>query len=647
MAIAYGVGTAKTNTAAPGRTGNGDLTCSLPPGWTAGHLCLLILWNDQGTGSTPNGWTQIAGSPFGSSTPKLQVWWRFLQAGDSDPVTTISGSGTGISHCANLCTYSGVNTATPIQTIGTAQTNTGSPMTALEITTGSNNVVVLGICGRGDNEDASGQAFGGDTTGVTERLDGGTNAGDDSQVSMYDKAFPTLGTLTGNGTATTSVTDPWISLLIALKAPVDQTVTLARPSLAMVAQAGTAVPGAITGALAKATFVLAAQEISTPNQTVTLARAVLALQAGSATAQAGAVAKALDAATLALIAQAATTSQTVTLAGALLELHAQAAVAAPGALLAALDRAILGLIAQGVTAVPGALAVALEKATLTLLAQAATGSAGGGAQTVDLARATLSLEAKQTTWISPLAVVLRKAALELQAQGTTSVPGGIARELGAAILQIVAREAHQALTVALQGATFSIQAQGVGATPGPATKGLARATLTIETRAVDYTPGATSRILDRAALELLARQLALAAGGQFAELEPAGLTFQGRETAAVPGATSRTLGPATLALVAQAAVAAPGPLVLGLNRATVALLAQALYLPGYGQVAGLNAAMLELTARVILTEGLIENTFSFEAAAALEPGFILTVNLEPAFRSRHSELAEFESEVES
>jgi hypothetical protein len=53
---------------------------------------------------------------------------------------------------------------------------------------------------------------------VTERLDAGEQAaGDDGQVSMYSKEITTPAA-TGNGSATTSVTDPWVSVLIALRA---------------------------------------------------------------------------------------------------------------------------------------------------------------------------------------------------------------------------------------------------------------------------------------------------------------------------------------------------------------------------------------------------------------------------------------------
>jgi hypothetical protein len=175
-----------------------------------------LLYSDQGQGSTPAGWDQVSGSPWGSSTPKLQAFYRFLQAGDSNPVTTISGSGTNISHCAAIATFNGVNSTTPIEVVGAASAGTGTPMTAASIDTLTNLAWALGLCGRGDNESASGQSFGGSTTGVTERFDSGTSAGADSQVSLYSKEISPAGA-TGQGSAVTSATDPWVSVIIALK----------------------------------------------------------------------------------------------------------------------------------------------------------------------------------------------------------------------------------------------------------------------------------------------------------------------------------------------------------------------------------------------------------------------------------------------
>lgn len=213
---AYSTGTAKSTTTAPGRTGNGDLTIDFPPSYTpvAGDFALIFLYHDQGTGSLPSGgWAEVTGSPFGSGTEKLQIFSKVLAGGESAPVTTISGSGTNVSHCANMAIYTGVGA---IGAIGAASVGTGTPMTAATINTTVNNSIVLGIAGRGDNENASNQTFNASTTGVVERLDGGTGAGNDSQVSMADKSYPTAATATGTFSSDTSATDPWVCVQIEL-----------------------------------------------------------------------------------------------------------------------------------------------------------------------------------------------------------------------------------------------------------------------------------------------------------------------------------------------------------------------------------------------------------------------------------------------
>jgi hypothetical protein len=236
--ITFGVQTANTTTAADGRSSNGDFTINLPANWVAGQLAILLIYNDQGTCAekTTTAWTQITGSPFGSN-PTLQIFRRFLQVGDTTWTFTVSNSGTNLSTCAGIMTFGGVHATTPIEVIGSASTGTGSPMTAGSINTLTNGAWAVGLCGRGDNETTDNQSFGASTTGVTERLDAGTNAGNDSQVSAYSKEIALAGA-TGDGSADTSATDPWLSVIIALKPVADVTV-------ALTGQSGTSALGAL------------------------------------------------------------------------------------------------------------------------------------------------------------------------------------------------------------------------------------------------------------------------------------------------------------------------------------------------------------------------------------------------------------------
>lgn len=216
MAISFGVATAAGTSTAQGIGGNGSFTVTIPTGWSAGQLGIIVCYLDQGTASINNSWNTVSGAPWGSSTPKLYAFYKFLQSNETAPTITISGSTGTLASCAAMMTFNGVSNSNPIEVVGTASSGTGTPMTAAGITTLSKNSWALGLCGRGDNESASGQSFGGSTTGVTERLDAGSAQGDDSQVSAYSKLIVSPGA-TGNGSATTSATDPWVSVIIALK----------------------------------------------------------------------------------------------------------------------------------------------------------------------------------------------------------------------------------------------------------------------------------------------------------------------------------------------------------------------------------------------------------------------------------------------
>lgn len=217
---AYSAATTKGTTAADsaggggGSTGDGNLTCTFPSSYTpvAGHFALMIVYLDQGAASTPTNWSAVTGSPFGGGTEKLAIFYKVLAGGESDPVTTISGSTTGASNVCNMAIYTGVGS---IGTVGTASNGTGTPMTAGGITTSTDGSIIVFAAGRGDNENASSQTINSSATGVTERLDGGTAAGNDSQVSMADKTITTAGA-TGDGSSTTSATDPWVAVIIEL-----------------------------------------------------------------------------------------------------------------------------------------------------------------------------------------------------------------------------------------------------------------------------------------------------------------------------------------------------------------------------------------------------------------------------------------------
>lgn len=200
-----------------GISGSGDFTVSLPTGWSAGQLALLITYSDGATTtiSVSAGWTQVSGSPWGANN-KVTAWWRVLQTGDGDPIVTIANSVAPNASSGGIATYNGVDTSSPIDVVGSASEGTGSPVTAGGVNTVTDGAWALGLAGRGDNEEFTTETFGGSATGVTERADWASGWGGDSELLIYDKEYASAGA-TGDGSADTSITDPWISVIIALK----------------------------------------------------------------------------------------------------------------------------------------------------------------------------------------------------------------------------------------------------------------------------------------------------------------------------------------------------------------------------------------------------------------------------------------------
>lgn len=213
-AIAYVAGTTASLTVAPGRSGNGTFDIIVPAGCAAGQTAIAICYSDSGTIAGSVDWTQATGSPWGlGALPRLALFYKVLTAALDTCVITIGGTAAGSASAGAVAVYSGVDPTTPVEVIGSGSIGTGTPMTALSINMGSANSWALGLCGRGDNEACANESIGGIV--ATERWDCGTNEGDDAMVNLYDRAISLAAS--GAGTSATSATDPWVSVLIALK----------------------------------------------------------------------------------------------------------------------------------------------------------------------------------------------------------------------------------------------------------------------------------------------------------------------------------------------------------------------------------------------------------------------------------------------
>lgn len=283
MAITFGVATAAGVNAATGLGGNGNLTVPLPASWAVGQLAILLVWNEAGTASTPTNWTQITGSPWGTSQT-LHAFYKFLATSEPNPTTTISGDSTTTSHCGAIMTFNNVDPSTPVEVVGTAGTGTGTPMIAPTISTLTDGAWAVGLCGRGDNELSSAQTFGDSATGVTERLDAGTNVDDDSQVSAYSKEITSYGDV-GHGDATTNVTDPYVTVIVALK-PLVASPTAAAGSVGVSASGAATIPSGTINASGAVGLSASGSAVSTSG-TVDAAGTVGIASAHGATIEAG------------------------------------------------------------------------------------------------------------------------------------------------------------------------------------------------------------------------------------------------------------------------------------------------------------------------------------------------------------------------
>jgi hypothetical protein len=196
---------------------------SLPGGWAPGDFAVMWGYCDQYTSSNtietanPDGWTEFAA--LDSAAAFLRCWWRFLQAGDTNPTIDVGGSGSwGTESSAGaILLYRNIDPLTPLDGVAPViNAGTGSPITTAGVTTQTQNAIVLTLSGRGDDEAHSGQSYGGSSADVYERLDAGTTAGDDSQLCAWEKTLVSPGA-SGTASATTSASDPYIAVTFALR----------------------------------------------------------------------------------------------------------------------------------------------------------------------------------------------------------------------------------------------------------------------------------------------------------------------------------------------------------------------------------------------------------------------------------------------
>ncbi|MGQ0510091.1 MAG: DUF6701 domain-containing protein [Betaproteobacteria bacterium] len=218
---------------AAGTAQAGTGAASVPwPAHVADDIGLLFVETDDENVATPAGWTAVANSPQSAAgDTRLSVFWRRATAAGTANATFADP---GNHFFAQILVYRGViTTGNPWDaTAGGARDSgaTSSTVTAVT-TTVCNTRVVVGVA---RDNDANGAFFASLTnanlTGITERVDGGTNQSNGGGFAVWDATFATPGS-TGTSTASsapTSIRNAWLT--IALRAPAVTTLAVNVPA---------------------------------------------------------------------------------------------------------------------------------------------------------------------------------------------------------------------------------------------------------------------------------------------------------------------------------------------------------------------------------------------------------------------------------
>ena len=216
------------------RSGNGTFTPGLPASFAAGDFAIAFAYGDSGLMAASAGWTAVSGSPFsGPGNEKVYLWYRWLLGGDVGPTITVTSTG-GATHeyMGRVFTFSGVDTTTPFDAIGTSNSGTSATQTNGGVTT-THDALLVALTGIGvSTSRLTTGSFGGSTSGVSARLDSASATGDGACQQAYTKAQATPGA-SGSFSEQTNASGPYVSLTFALRSmQVTQAQPLAIPAWA-------------------------------------------------------------------------------------------------------------------------------------------------------------------------------------------------------------------------------------------------------------------------------------------------------------------------------------------------------------------------------------------------------------------------------
>lgn len=178
-----------------------SLTVPLPSGWLPGDLCILAFAvnDDQVEVTVPEGWQPIAGGTSTAGTMRAGLYWRILEAGDTDPVITAAAQ----HKLAGLtATYSGYDPAAPIASAGAwgKRLLNNTTTTAPGVTTTADEQLVFAFFA----EKSSAASTVTDPSGTTRRAFAAVGGGGSVSTLLVDMVKTTTGS-TGPLTATYDV----------------------------------------------------------------------------------------------------------------------------------------------------------------------------------------------------------------------------------------------------------------------------------------------------------------------------------------------------------------------------------------------------------------------------------------------------------
>lgn len=188
------------------------VSVGVPVGIQNNDILIVIVHSRDNVNSTmPAGWTQKV-EDNGSTTNRLEVWWKRTTGTESAPTVTRPGGNSAI---ARMHAFRGLaESGDPFNVVGTVQRNTGSPISTAAITTTVDRAMILHLFGSQDDNTW------GSYTGIPTNIAGvDTNTlGTDNSLGLIYGTQSTAG-LTGTAGAgqTARGPDAGASVLMALK----------------------------------------------------------------------------------------------------------------------------------------------------------------------------------------------------------------------------------------------------------------------------------------------------------------------------------------------------------------------------------------------------------------------------------------------